>query len=100
VMTIPLLPHTSPEALAALPGEIEAIVRAEPKASFDRAHIVRFAAASIDLEVVFFVESPEARAQFQVRHEVIIALMKRLKELGVDFAPPQAPPPATGVAAG
>lgn len=86
VMTIPLLPNTSPDALAALPAEIEKIVGAEPNAHFDRAHLVRFGTASIDMEVVFFTDTPDARRHFQARHDIILALLRRLEELGVAFA--------------
>ena len=99
-MTLPLLPHTGPDALAALPAEIEKVVSAEPQASFDRAQIARLSNASIDMEVVFFIETPDQATHFRARHEIILALLRRLKELGVDFAPPPpaapapSPPPA------
>ena len=92
VMTIPILPQTSADALAALPAEIDKIVTAEPHARFDRAHLVRFGQASIDLEVVFFTETPDSRDHFQARHDIILALLRRLDELGVAFAPAPTPP--------
>ncbi|MFN3727585.1 MAG: mechanosensitive ion channel family protein [Allosphingosinicella sp.] len=94
VMTIPLLPHSRPDALAGLPAEIEKIVSAEPRARFDRAHLVRLTAASVDMEVVFFTETPDARDHFQARHDIILALLRRLEELGVAFAAPPAAPAA------
>lgn len=92
VMTIPLLPDTKADALAALPAEIEKIVAAEPHARFDRAHLVRFGTASIDMEVVFFTETPDSRVHFDARHDIILALLRRLEELGVAFAAPPAAP--------
>ncbi len=94
VMTIPLPPHSNPDALAALPAEIERIVSAEPHARFDRAHLVRVTVASIDMEVVFFTETPDSRDHFQARHDVILALLRRMDELGVAFAAPPAAPAA------
>lgn len=89
--TISLVPQTAAEALAALPGEIERIVAAHPPAVFDRAHLVRFGPASIDLDVVFHTDGAGFDAFMAARHEIILALLRRLAELDIHFAPPAVP---------
>jgi small-conductance mechanosensitive channel len=91
LMTIQLAPHTSADALDKLPKEVAAVVATEPLATFDRAHVVRFGPASIDLELLFHVEDADFAAFMQARHDVNVALIRRLAELKVDFVPPAAP---------
>src|SRR5215218_8750200 len=56
LMVLNLVYNTPVEQRAALPEELHAIVQAQPRARFDRAHLSAFAASSIDLELVFFAE--------------------------------------------
>ena len=88
LMTLSLVYQTPPERLAQLPGELEAIVRRQPLASFDRAHITQFAASSIDLELVFFVDSISLPEFLQARQEVMLDILRRFAELDVQFAYP------------
>jgi small-conductance mechanosensitive channel len=92
VMTISVMPHTTADQVARLPEEIRAIVTAQPQVTFDRAHAIRFGLASIDLELVFWMETADFAAFVQARHEIIVALLRRLEEMGVEIAPPLAPP--------
>lgn len=88
LMTLNLVYQTSPETLARLPQELAQIVERQPLASFDRAHIIQFSASSIDLELVFFVDSHDLPAFLQARQEVMLAILGRFEELGVQFAYP------------
>jgi small-conductance mechanosensitive channel len=93
-MTISFMPHTTADQVARLPEEIRAIVAAEPQATFDRAHAVRFGLASIDFELVFWMETADFGLFAQARHDIIVALLRRCAELGIDIAPPPAAPAA------
>ena len=88
VMVLQLVYQTPTDLLAALPGEIEAIVEAQPAARFDRAHISAFAASSIDLEFVFFVEAPDYPIFMQTKQDIMLAILRRFEVLGVSFAYP------------
>ncbi len=88
VMTLSLLYQTPPETLAALPQALEEIVEEEPRARFDRAHLSAFGASSIDLELVFFAQAPDYATFMDVRHMVMLGIMRRFAELGLEFAYP------------
>jgi small-conductance mechanosensitive channel len=80
--------HTAPDLLAKIPGEVQAIVERQPLARFERAHLFRFGAASLDFEVVFMVEAPEMQLFMDVRQTVMLDMLRRFAELGVDLAYP------------
>jgi small-conductance mechanosensitive channel len=88
LMVLNLVYSTPVERLAALPGELEAIVEREPRARFDRAHLSAFAASSIDLELVFFAQAPDFPTFMDVRQNVMLGILRRFAELGIDFAYP------------
>lgn len=88
VLLVEVIYQTDPELLARIPAEMERIVNAVPGARFDRAHLFQFAASALDYELVFIVESAELKDMFDARQAVMIALVKRFAELGVDFAFP------------
>jgi small-conductance mechanosensitive channel len=71
-----------------LPREIQAIVERQPLAAFDRAHISAFNQSSIDLELVFFVETAEYPVFMHVKQEIMLGILRRFEELGVSFAYP------------
>ena len=78
----------SPDLLAQIPTELEAIVEAQPLATFDRCHAFQFGASSIDFELVFHVDSTDMAEFMSVRQAVMLGMMRRFAELDVDFAYP------------
>jgi small-conductance mechanosensitive channel len=88
VLLVQVIYQTDPTLLARIPAEMERIVGAVPGARFDRAHLFQFAASALDYELVFFVDSGDLRDMFDARQAVMIELVKRFAELGVDFAFP------------
>ncbi|MGF1549320.1 MAG: mechanosensitive ion channel family protein [Sphingomonadaceae bacterium] len=80
--------QTPAELLARVPEETRAIVEARERSTFDRCHAFQFGESSIDFELVFNSESPEYVTFMQERHEVMMALVRRFEELGIDFAYP------------
>jgi small-conductance mechanosensitive channel len=87
-MTLALIYQTPPEMLARLPGEVRAIIEAEAHVTFDRAHVATFSASSIDLELVFFVESPDYPLFMDIKQRIMLAILQRFGELGIAFAYP------------
>jgi small-conductance mechanosensitive channel len=88
LVTLQLTHQTPPDLLARLPDELAAIVGREPLAVFDRAHLAAFAASSIDLELVFYVQSADLDAFMLARQQILLAILRRFAELGVSFAYP------------
>jgi small-conductance mechanosensitive channel len=88
VMQLGVIYQTPPDLLARLPEELRAIVERQPLAEFDRAHAYQFAPSSIDLELVFHVNSPDYADLMQVRQGVVLGILCRFAELGVEFAYP------------
>ncbi|HEX8125671.1 MAG TPA: mechanosensitive ion channel family protein [Allosphingosinicella sp.] len=88
LMVLNLVYSTPAGQLAALPGELRAIVERQPRARFDRAHLTAFAASSIDIELVFFAESHDFAAFMDTRQAVMLGILRRFAELGIDFAYP------------
>ena len=88
LLTLQLVYRTPPEVLARLPDELRAVVERQPLASFDRAHVTAFMASSIDLELVFFVEASDLPDFLEVRQAVMLNILRRFAELGVEFAYP------------
>ncbi|HLL58708.1 MAG TPA: mechanosensitive ion channel domain-containing protein, partial [Allosphingosinicella sp.] len=88
VMTLALIYQTPPQLLERLPWEVQAIVERQPLAAFDRAHVSAFNQSSIDLELVFFVETAEYPVFMHVKQEIMLGILRRFEELGVSFAYP------------
>ncbi len=88
VFSVGVTYSTSEELLRALPGEIAQIVKAQERVSFDRAHFKGFGASSLDIEVVYIVNSPEYGVYMDVQQEIYLQIYRRFGELGADFAFP------------
>ncbi len=88
VMVFGVTYQTASDLLDAIPAEIAGIVTATPGARFERAHFVRFAASSLDFELVFFSNGQSFMAMMDARHAIGLAILRRFAELGIDFAYP------------
>ncbi|HEX8241248.1 MAG TPA: mechanosensitive ion channel domain-containing protein [Allosphingosinicella sp.] len=88
LMTLQLVYRTEVERLAQLPGELRVIVERETLARFDRAHVTAFNLSSIDIELVFFVEATDLHDFLEVKQAVMLGILRRFAELGVEFAYP------------
>ena len=83
-----LIYQTPPDLLAKVPAELEAIVRRQRYAKFDRAHFVKIAPSSLDFELVFIVESHRLEDFLDAREAVMLDIMRRFAELDIQFAYP------------
>ncbi|HEX8621425.1 MAG TPA: mechanosensitive ion channel family protein [Allosphingosinicella sp.] len=88
LMTLNLPHQTAPDLLQRLPDELRAIVERERLARFDRAFLAAFAPSSIDLELVFFVDSASLADFLKARQAVMLAILRRFDELGIRLAYP------------
>src|SRR3546814_13466323 len=65
-----------------------AVVESQPFATFDRVHAFQFGASSIDFEPVFYVDSAEYAVFMGTRQQIMLGMLRRFQELGVEFAYP------------
>ena len=88
VMVFGLIYQTPADLLARIPEELKAIVEAQPFATFDRTHAFQFGASSIDFELVFYVDAADYAVFMGTRQQVMLGMLRRFQELGVEFAYP------------
>ncbi len=88
LILLSLVYQTPVDLLARLPAELEAIVRRHRQARFDRAHLVKFAPSSLDFELVFSVESLRLEDFLDAREAVMLDILRRFAELGLQLAYP------------
>jgi small-conductance mechanosensitive channel len=86
--TIGVTYQTSAEKLRALPAVIGDIVRRQPNATFDRAHLTGFGASSLDFEVVYFVNSAEYQVYLDIQQALNLDLIDYFARESIDFAYP------------
>jgi len=78
----------SPEEVAEVPGLLRDIIEADPKLDFVRAHFKEFGESSLDFEVVYRVNDPDYDVYMDRREALNLALMRALRERGIQFAFP------------
>jgi small-conductance mechanosensitive channel len=88
VMTFGLVYQTAPELLAQVQDGLRTIVERQPLAAFDRAHAFQFGPSSIDFELVFHVDTPDIVEFMAARQAIMLDMMRRFEELGLQFAYP------------
>jgi len=80
--------ETPPDRLAAIPGMVRAIVEAQEKVRFDRAHLRGIINAACSFEVAYWLLTPEYSLYLNTHQAIWLALLHRLEEEGIKFAFP------------
>lgn len=80
--------QTPPEKLAAIPGMLEEIIKAQELARFDRSHFKAFGNFSLDFENVYYVKSPDYNTYMNVQQAINLAVFRRFQDEGIEFAYP------------
>jgi small-conductance mechanosensitive channel len=88
LFTVGVVYQTPPEKLAAIPGMIEEIIKAQESARFDRSHFKSFGNFSLDFENVYYIKSPDYSAYMNVQQAINLAIFRRFQEEGIEFAYP------------
>ena len=90
VFALGLTYDTTPEPGfgAKVPGIVKEIVGASEKVGFDRAHFKSFGESSLDFEIVYNVLSADYAFYMDEQQRINLALLRRLSELGMQFAFP------------
>jgi small-conductance mechanosensitive channel len=79
---------TPREVLAGLPEVIRAAVSAEEKVRFDRAHFRGFGASALELELIYFVTTPDYVAYMDAQQRINLRLLEALETRKVQLAFP------------
>ncbi|GAB4218533.1 MAG: mechanosensitive ion channel family protein [Rhodoferax sp.] len=79
---------TPADTLALIPSLVEAAVKTEPKARFDRAHFKGFGAFSLDFEVVYFVTEADYKLYMDVQQGINLKMVRTFAEHRIEFAFP------------
>ena len=88
VMQFGVIYQTEPDVLAQIPLELKEIVEAQPLGTYERCHAWQFGASSIDFELVFHTESPDMADFMSVRQAIMLGMMRKFAQLGIEFAYP------------
>jgi small-conductance mechanosensitive channel len=92
---IPVIHDTPVAVLKALPDAVRGVVEASPRARFLRCSLLTLTETALRYEVVYFVRAPELQVYAEVQHGIMIALLEKFRELGVQFpTPAQVPMPS------
>jgi len=104
VFTFGVVYDTPPEKVAAIPQMVREIIEALPETRFDRAHFKEFGAYSLNFEVVYWLLKPDYNFYMDTQQAINLALMRRFREEGIEFAFPtqvvHLTPPAKEVSVG
>jgi len=76
------------DKLAAIPTIVREVIEAQPNTRFDRAHLKEYGEFALRFEVVYFVLVPDFNVYMDVHQAVHLALLRRFREEGIEFAYP------------
>jgi small-conductance mechanosensitive channel len=82
-----LVYHTPRAKLAALPDQLQKVVE-ENDGTFVRAGLTNFGASSIDMQLIFDVETSDYNEVFAGRHNIALAVLALLEQEQVEIAYP------------
>jgi small-conductance mechanosensitive channel len=88
VIAFGLAPSTPPDKLAKVPEIVRGLIDRREMVRFDRAHFIRLGEASLDFEVVYFVLSSDYLLHMDLQQEILLGLLRRLAEEGIELASP------------
>ena len=89
VLTTLRVTYTTPgETLQGIPKVLEAIVRAQPNARFDRCHLKTLGESSLLFELSYFAQQPKLNPLLDLQQTVNYRILDEFRRLGVEFAYP------------
>lgn len=88
VLTFGLLYSSPADKVEQVPGEVKKIIEAQENVRFDRAHFAGFGESALTFEAVYWILQPEYPVFMDKQQAVNLALLQRIRELGLDFAFP------------
>jgi small-conductance mechanosensitive channel len=80
--------QTPRETLERIPGLVREVVNGQDGTRLDRVHFARFAASSLDFEVVYYMLVPDYNAYMDTQQAINFEIFRRFGEAGIEFAYP------------
>jgi small-conductance mechanosensitive channel len=99
VLTFGVGYETPVEKVEAIPGIVRGLIEPLEQIRFDRAHFIRLGAAALEFEVVWFVLSADQSLHMDRQQQILLTLMRRLHEEGIEIAAPARPVVVAGLPA-
>ena len=88
VLNLGLTYDTSAEKMEQVPAMVRSIIGAQPHIRFERAHFKEFADSSLNVEVVYWVTTPDYLTHMDIQQAINLAILRRFNEEGIGFAFP------------
>jgi len=88
VFTFGVVYQTPYEKLKVIPGMVKAIIEAQQKVRFDRAHFFKYGDSSLDFEVVYWVLDPDYNFYMDTRQAINLEICRRFVVECIEFAYP------------
>jgi small-conductance mechanosensitive channel len=88
LLTLRVSYATASDKVRAIPAVLEAIVRAQPNARFDRCHLKQLGESALQYELSYFAQQPKLNPLLDLQQLVNFRILDEFQSLGVDFALP------------
>ena len=79
---------TSVEQMKAIPAWVEQIIEVIPNTSFDRCHFTEFGDSSLNLELVYYIDTRDYTTAMDAQQAVNLGIMECFAREGIEFAFP------------
>ena len=79
---------TSVEQMKAIPAWVEQIIEVIPNTSFSRCHFTEFGDSSLNLELVYYIDTRDYTTALNAQQAVNLAIMECFAKEGIEFAFP------------
>lgn len=80
--------ETPREKLKILPKLFEELISTHQNTRFDRAHLVRLGASSLDFEIIYFMTTPDYLLYADTHEAILLGILEICEKNGVDIAYP------------
>ena len=88
VFTIGVIYQTPHDKLAKIPGMIKEIIESIDQVRFDRSHFKAYGDFSLNIEPVYWVESPDYNVYMDIQQKINLMIYKQFEQEGIEFAYP------------
>lgn len=88
LFTVGVTYETPADQLESIPAMIKSIVLAQEGTRFDRCHFAKHAAASLDIETVYYVLSADYNRYMDIQQAISLRIHREFEQQGIEFAYP------------
>lgn len=99
VLTFGVTYETPVDQVEAIPGIVRSIIDPLEQVRLDRVHLIRLGTSALEFEVVYFVLTTDYALHMDRQQHILLTLMRRLHEEGIEISAPTRPVVVTGIPA-